>query len=194
MAKINHEFNTSILTLNKRLTDLMKRNAMTITKLSSKAGIAIGTIQKLMTDSNCNPTIGSLEAICKVLNVTISELIAEDQKTSVDFDDSVLLLNWEEISSDAERWLFRLKINDDSMLPVFHKGCILTFDPKKVPYHNSFILVKLHDHDRATFKQMITDKPYQYIKEINPLLKDNLTKLEPQDKVVATLVEAKMHY
>jgi transcriptional regulator with XRE-family HTH domain len=217
MAGTTQLLNKSNTTLNKRLTEVMKKRGITIIQLSKNAKVAVGTIQKIMNDPNCNPTIGSLEAICNVLDITISELIGEEQKLHNLLGKSVYILTWEDISSDFKNLkniiaaksssaefiktftplgedAFVLKMKDDSMLPIFHEGSILIFDPDKRPYSNSFVLVKLNNYDPIVFKQLIIDEPNQYIKSVNPLLTDNLTPLETQDKIIATLVEAKTQY
>lgn len=215
---MNQQLNTTVLTINKRLTELMKRKGMSMTELSQKAKIAIGTVQKLMTDPNCNPTLGSLEAICKVLNVSISELIGDEPNVKNLFGKPVPILEWSEISNNSsfiEKALldknissmefvktltsvseqsFGLKVQDNTFLPIFKQNSILIFDTHKALYHQCYVLVKLHNHDTIVFKQLIIDSPYQYLKSVNPLITDNLIKLEIQDKIIATLIEAKINY
>lgn len=211
------QLNKSIITLNKRLTEIMRKRSITISQLSEKSKVAVGTIQKLMNDPTCNPTIGSLEAISSTLGVTISELIGEDQKLDDLLGKSICILSLDDIpndlnnltasiaeaSSSAEfiktftklsEGAFALRMEDDSMSPIFHKDCVLVFDPAKTVYNNCFVLVKLHNYRNLVFKQLIIDEPNQYIKSVNPLLKDNIIKLEPLDKIFATLVEAKIPY
>lgn len=215
---MSQQLNTTVHTINKRLAELMKRKGMSMTELSSKAKIAIGTVQKLMTDPNCNPTLGSLEAICKVLNVKISELIGEEPNIQNLFGKSVPILEWLDISSSPDfiekallnknissmefvktltsvsEQSFGLKVPDHTFLPIFKQNSILIFDIHKALYHHCYVLAKLHHHDAIVFKQLIIDSPYQYLKSVNPLINDNLIKLKAQDKIIATLIEAKISY
>ena len=83
--------------LNRRLSELMKEKGMTIQALAKKASVAVGTIQKLVSDPLCNPTISSIEAICYALGASISDLIGQEERLNALNGLNVYLLNWEEL-------------------------------------------------------------------------------------------------
>lgn len=217
MTVLDQRLVSPMTTLNKRLTEIMKKRNMSITELSVCAKVAVGTVQKLMTDPNCNPTVNSLESICTVLDVAVSELVGDEQKIYAALGKPVPILEWNQISDSVSQLntiitarknspefisaslslsesAFGLKMKNDSMAPIFPEGCILVFDTEKSAYSNSFVLVKLSNYEGIVFKQLIIDEPHRYIASVNPLLKDNLVKLERQDKIFATLIEAKIQY
>lgn len=59
-------------TINNRLKQLLSELNISMQQLAKLSGVAVGTIQKMVTKPNCNPTIASIGAIAKVLDVPIS--------------------------------------------------------------------------------------------------------------------------
>lgn len=203
--------------LNRRLSELMKSKGINIQNLANKAGVAVGTIQKLLTDPSCNPTIASVEAICEVLGVSISELIGQEERMNTLTGWSVYLLEWDDLpltltnlrklaNSDEKKRdsvkttvpvsknAFALRMRDSSMLPLFPEGVLLIFDPERLPKNNSYVIVQIDKYENVFFKQLLIDEPFKYLTSINPLLKDNVIKLEPNDKIIAVLVQSQMYY
>lgn len=203
--------------INHRLTSLMKAKGITILALSKQANIAIGTIQKLMTDPSCNPTISSLEAICNALGVSIIELIGQDKKMSSSLGNDVVLLAWDELplalsdiqtivindgkkrdfiktSCQVSKNTFALKMQDNSMLPLFPENTILIFDPDKAEKDGNYILAHIHTYPNIMFKQLLIDEPFRYVKSISPQFKDNIIKLEKKDKIIATLIQSQIQH
>lgn len=203
--------------LNNRLSELMRAKGMNMQALANKAEIAVGTIQKLMTDPTCNPTISSLEAICKSLGVSLTELLGQETWMSSLNSASVILLDWDELpitltniqnltengskkreiiktSCSVGKSSFALKMRDNSMLPLFPEDSLLIFDSDKAAKDGSYVLVQIHKYKKIIFKQLLVDDPYKYVKSINPLFKDNAIKLEPADKIIAVLVQSQMQY
>jgi transcriptional regulator with XRE-family HTH domain len=203
--------------LNRQLSHLMKIKGITIQALSKDAGVAVGTIQKLLTDPSCNPTISSIEAICNVLDVSISELIGQEERMNALNGSSVLLLDWDELpitlsnihhlteSKNEEREMiktscpvsknaFALKMRDNSMLPLFPENAVLIFDPDKAEQDNAYVLVQMHNYQNVMFKQLLIDEPFKYVTSINPLFKETVIKLDQQDHVIAVLVQSQMRF
>ena len=200
--------------LNHRLFELMNSKKITMQTLAKEAGVAIGTIQKLMTDPSCNPTIASIEAICNVLDVSISEILGQKEKLNAS---NVFLLEWEELplilsnteylsklannkretiktSCPVSKHSFALKIRDNTMLPLFPEHTTLIFDPDKTPRDNNYVIVKINNHKSILFKQLIIDKPFEYVISINPLFRENTIKLESSDKIIGVLIQSQMQY
>ena len=203
--------------LNTRLSELMRAKGMNMQALANKAEIAVGTIQKLMTDPTCNPTISSLEAICKSLGVSLTELLGQETWMNSLNSSSVILLDWDELpitltniqnltengskkreiiktSCSIGKNAFALKMRDNSMLPLFPEDSLLIFDSDRTAKDGGYVLVQIHKYKKIIFKQLLVDDPYKYVKSINPLFKDNAIKLEPADKIIAVLVQSQMQY
>lgn len=199
--------------LNLRLTKLLKEKGWTINTLAERAGIAAGTVQKLLTDSKCNPTISSLQALAEAFDTTLVHILGWHSAVQT----SVPILNWENIKieknkivifddrSNAEDFItldkkvstdvFALKVKDNAMMPLFPESSVLIFDPYKESYDRAYVLVKLGNYEKIVFKQLFKDEPHTYIKSVSTDLRDaELIKLTSKDLVIATLIECRLEY
>lgn len=208
--------NRELSILNNRLIKLMGEKNLNIHTLAQKAGIAIGTVQKLTSDPTCNPTISSLEAICKILGVPISYLIGQNENISRFSENFIPLLRWDTViddlsnleavkiqktkennfiyaAYDAEK-TFALEMIGNSMFPLFPEGSILIFDKDKLQYDGGYALIYTYSSKKILFKQLLIDDPKLYFKSCNPAFKDSITQLTDQDKILAMLVMSQMQY
>lgn len=199
--------NKELSVLNVRLTNAMQGKGLTLNSLSQQAGIAIGTIQKLMNDPHCNPTINSLEAICKVLNIPISYLVDQGQLAKT----NIPLLDWNTLAEDLpeinsetgkrpsiqayctlSEAAFALKMQGSSMTPAFPIDTILIFDKNKSYYDGCFVLVYEDQSTQFLFRRLLIDGTNFYVKSLNPELKDNQPILIKPEQIIATLAQAQM--
>ncbi len=63
---------------------------------------------------------------------------------------------------------FALRVQGDSMEPVFPNGSIIIVDPNAEPRHGSYVVVRLDEAEQATFKQLVVDGGMRYLKPLNP--------------------------
>lgn len=63
---------------------------------------------------------------------------------------------------------YALRINGDSMEPVFPNGGIIIVDPDVQPNPGNYVVVRLEESQQATFKQLVVDGGEQYLKPLNP--------------------------
>ena len=202
--------------LNSRLTKIMEEKKLNISILAQKAGIAAGTVQKLTSDPTCNPTISSLEAICKVLGVSISYLIGQNENISRFSSNLIPLLNWDTLMGDISNLeatriqkikensfihaayhadkVFALRMIGSPMLPLFPEESILIFDKDKPQYDGGYALIYINSLKKILFRQLIMNEPNLYFKSCNPIFKDSVTLLANQDKIIAMLVMSQMQY
>jgi hypothetical protein len=84
---------------------------------------------------------------------------------------------------------------DSAMEPLFPRNSLLIFDPERIPKDRSYVLAELHDSNLLVFRQLLLDADQKYLKPLNPDL--NIFKmrlLSEEDKIIATLVEARQIY
>ena len=193
-----------------RLQELMKKKDLNITKLAKATGAGVATIQRILSDLNCNPTYLTLKAIADVLEVSIGELLGE-ASTQLKRQHKVKLIEWSDIlehieskyfnpitekceitssSVEVSQKAFALKLPISQMFPIFHEHSTLIFDPLKKAYDRCYVLVKLHSHPTVVLKQLIKDEPFNFIKSVSPLLSDSIVELKETDKILATLVQS----
>lgn len=192
----------------------MESKKWTIKALSEKSGVAIGTIQKLITDPLCNPTISSLKAISEALDSNVSFLLGD-----VSYSESgryeVSLFELDDIKANNDKLIidqskaltviktnirvnqnaFAIEMSDKSMEPMFQEGTILIFDQDITFHDHSFVLINFKGSDKLAFKQVIIDTPNLYATVLNPLTKDVSVKLlDRADKIVATLIQSQYNF
>lgn len=90
---------------------------------------------------------------------------------------------------------FAVRMKGSSMEPVFPEGTLLIIDPNKELINRNYVLVLLRSEKEVIFKQLLLDGDKKFIKSlssdfvgIRPQL------LEPDDKIIGSLVQARMNY
>lgn len=63
---------------------------------------------------------------------------------------------------------FALRVQGDSMEPVFPNGSVIIVDPAAEPRQGSYVVVRLDEAEQATFKQLVIDGGARYLKPLNP--------------------------
>ena len=182
--------------LSERLTKLMEEKNLNLSTLAQKANIAIGTVQKMISDPHCNPTINSIEAVGHALGVPISFLIGQE-KSNCCMDPSIPKLSWETLTTDlstsrSKTTTFALEVTENLKTLIFPIGSLLIFDKQK-PYHDgAYVLVYLNETKQYLFKRLIVDEPNLYISSIHL----ELTRSEPipirKKQIIATLTQIRL--
>lgn len=88
----------------KKLLALMEEKHWTYYRLSKEADISWSTIRNMF-DRGTEPTIPTLEAICKGLNITLEELLLGEDVTELTPEQRDLLANWNKLS-DSDKKLY----------------------------------------------------------------------------------------
>ena len=88
----------------KKLLALMEERHWTYYRLSKEADISWSTIRNMF-DRGTEPTIPTLEAICKGLNITLEELLLGEDVTELTPEQRDLLANWNKLS-DSDKKLY----------------------------------------------------------------------------------------
>lgn len=91
--------------------------------------------------------------------------------------------DWSEVIDNfapgqAETWLpcpsnhgpraYALRVEGVSMEPKFHNGDIIFVDPDKRAEHGSYVVVRLDDEKKATFKQLVIEGDQRFLRPENP--------------------------
>lgn len=187
--------------LSERLTRLMEEKNLNLTTLALKADIAVGTVQKMISDPQCNPTINSVEAISNALDVPISFLIGQE-KSNCCSEISIPKFSWETLSNDLSKskysmqgsktTKFSLEVTENLKTLIFPIGSLLIFDKQK-PYNNgAYVLVYFNETKQYLLKRLIIDEPNLYISSIHL----ELTRSEPipirKKQIIATLTQIRL--
>jgi len=129
-------------------------------------------------------TGGTLEAIL-VQEPTLDYNVAPgpDMRAPLPLISWVQAGDWSEIidnfaPGDAETWLpcpskhgsraYALRVEGVSMEPKFHSGDIIFVDPDLRAEHGSYVVVRLDDEKKATFKQLVIEGDQRFLRPENP--------------------------
>ncbi|WNV05019.1 S24 family peptidase [Candidatus Methylospira mobilis] len=72
------------------------------------------------------------------------------------------------VSCRVSRNAFALRVQGDSMEPVFPNGSYIIVDPALEAHHGSYVVMRMDDAEQATFKQLVIDGSERYLKPLNP--------------------------
>lgn len=81
-----------------------------------------------------------------------------------DLSDRPMIPVTKRVSDDA----YALRIQGDSMEPMFPNRSVIVVDPVIAPQHGSYVVVRLERAEQATFKQLMIDGANAYLKPLNP--------------------------
>lgn len=77
--------------INKRLNDIMKNSGWTKYRLAKVCNLHESTLANIFYRDTV-PTLSTLEAICKAMNISLSDFFAEDDRIEVDKETKELIL------------------------------------------------------------------------------------------------------
>jgi SOS-response transcriptional repressor LexA len=72
------------------------------------------------------------------------------------------------VTCRVSRSAYALKVQGDSMEPVFPNGSIIIVDPAGDARQGAYVVMRLDDAKEATFKQLIEDGGSRLLKPLNP--------------------------
>ncbi len=94
-----------------KIQQLMRERGWTIYELAKRSGLSPTTISN-MYRRNTQPTIPSLEAMCRAFGITMSQFFLEDGETEALPDEQrALLRRWASLSPGQKELIFALMQN-----------------------------------------------------------------------------------
>ena len=88
----------------KKLLELMQERHWSYYKLAKESGISWSTIRNMF-DRGTEPTIPTLEAICKGLNISLEELLLGEDVAELTPEQRELLSSWKKLT-DKDKQLY----------------------------------------------------------------------------------------
>lgn len=209
-------------TIGENLQRLLKLHGdLSLSDLSRETKIPQPTLHHIVDGKTKKPRRQALEALAKFFSITVSQLIGatsfsptipdvikESLKIStVPLIDWCFAKNWDvnkhdlskfdEIILDrqVDRNSFALQLENSSMEPFFQEKSILIFDPSKMAKERDFVLSYFYNSDSLIFNRLFIEGKNFYIKRDKEDGNAELIKLSlPNDRIVATLIEARLHF
>lgn len=190
---------------------------MTCAQLAREVKLPVPTIHRLVTGKTTRPYRTSLKPIADYFSINIDQLLGNEpipniSATELDADSikKIPLIAWNEATTTDSKensnqhilstgiissQCFALLMEDYSMEPLFPKSTILIFDSLKQALDRSYVLVKLIDKEIPTFRQLLIDVDYRYLKPLNPDLNNyKMRVLNDKDTIIACLFESRINH
>lgn len=87
-----------------RLQQLMDERSMSIYTLAKRSGVSWNTIKNFFVRGNANPTLQTLELLCKGLGINLAQFFDEDGESVVlTAEQQRLIDRWNTISDDEKQ-------------------------------------------------------------------------------------------
>lgn len=87
-----------------RLKELMKERGYSVNRLSRESGVAWTTIKNYF-NSDCQPTIGTLDLLCKGLGITLVQFFDVEGNSGLTTEQRDLLNRWSMITAEQREML-----------------------------------------------------------------------------------------
>jgi SOS-response transcriptional repressor LexA len=100
------------------------------------------------------------------------------------------LMKWISTEKEVGDRCFALPIITNSFGLSFRKGSIIMIDPNQVPIDGDIVVLKKSENHSISLKQLIIDSDEQYIKSLNPEIK-NTKLLTPDEEIIGVIFEAR---
>ncbi len=211
------------LTTSQILKRLMFHRGIRTTELARRIGLKQPTVHRIVEGVSPTPHQSSLVPLAEFFGITVEQLRGEEPLPWTLYDTwglhgqdmaPVPVITWE----DAVSWpqnpnqdqarhepilmprpvnenVFALVMEDSSMSPQFPKGTVLVIDPKKSYKDRSYVLIKMKDHTRAVFRQLLLDARQYYLKCLSPDLDGvRAEPLSEETQICGTLIQARLNY
>lgn len=199
--------------LSKVLKKLLFKNDMRPVDLARQLNMPPPTIHRLVTGKSTRPYKSSLEPIAEFFDLSIEELLGEDDKVEAQNKNHEItslkakiipVISWESIdrenkdddklseitAANISSKSFALHMPDYSMEPIIRKDSILIFDPIIPLVDRCYVLVKLDESEKHIVRQLLIDADKMFIKSLNPdISATSIRLLSVEDKIIAKLVE-----
>jgi SOS-response transcriptional repressor LexA len=89
------------------------------------------------------------------------------------------------------RNLFALRVENDSMEPVFHEGDIIIVNPNIKPESGDYVIARLKDKGEVTFKKLVVKEQRVILRPLNTKYDDIMLPEDEEFEIIGKVVERK---
>ena len=95
------------MNLQSKIRALMEERGWTVYRLAKESGVSWSTIRNMF-DRNTEPTVPTVEALCKGLGITLEELLLGEGFTALDDEQKDLLSKWSTLTAENKEIMLTL--------------------------------------------------------------------------------------
>ncbi len=209
-------------TIATNLQKLLKLHGdLSLSDLARETQIPQPTLHHIVEGKTKKPRRHALQSLSEFFSISIPQLtgaapfspaLSESIKTNFKIF-TVPLIEWEQaknwerdknnlskfdeiiLNTQVDKNAFALKLLNSHMEPLFQEQSILILDPSKIAKDRDFVLAYFPKSDTLIFNRLFIDTNKYYIKHDQKDGNANLIKLDLiQDKIIATLIEARLQF
>jgi transcriptional regulator with XRE-family HTH domain len=169
------------------LRELITSHGLNTSELARLTGVGQPVVYRLLSNETDNPKITTLCAIANYFGISVNQLIG-DAPLELDAVQTanhkkITIIPWDKIDSCPKKskssdevvahnitphpGVYGLRMNDDSMEPIFSKGTILIIDRNKELSDGSYAIVKLKNTDEVVLRQVHSDNRNFFLRPLN---------------------------
>jgi SOS-response transcriptional repressor LexA len=192
------------------------KDMRTQSAVAKKAGVSQSTVGRLLRGEVAS-SFETVERIATVLGVPIDKPTEKEPPsgadgialTTIESSHRVPLISWIQAGAfaqsvdlyppgDAERWMecpkkcgsraFALRVEGESMKPLYESGDIIYVDPDVRPANGKDVVVRLDDRDEATFKRLVIEGADTYLKPLNLAWPTQYIELPADARIVGVVI------
>lgn len=207
--------------ISENLKKLIEEHNLNTLELARRTGIGQPVIYRIMTGETDNPKIATVRTLADYFGISVNQLLGENSISSFNKPEDVFtppqipLLSFEQVSFwpyltnnilektekvitdlSSSPHFYALKVNDNSMAPLFNKGTLLIIDGDKKPKDQDYVIILLKKQKKVVFRQLLFSDKHRYLKPLNP---DNtqfkIQLFNPKtDSCKGVLIQAKINF
>ena len=95
------------MNLQSKIRALMEERGWTVYRLAKESGVSWSTIRNMF-DRNTEPTVPTVEALCKGLGITLEELLLGEGFTALNDEQKDLLSKWSTLTAENKKIMLTL--------------------------------------------------------------------------------------
>ena len=95
------------MNLQSKIRALMEERGWTVYRLAKESGVSWSTIRNMF-DRNTEPTVPTVEALCKGLGITLEELLLGEGFTALNDEQKDLLSKWSTLTAENKEIMLTL--------------------------------------------------------------------------------------
>lgn len=192
---LKHSENLDGQIIAKNISNLMKVNKISESKLARELGVSVMTIRRVVSGETEDPRISTISLIADYFKISVDSL-REENTISMTFMKNtktifVPILEWDTLEIMAKNSQIDLStwknwypiINSDSlkltnsafalesklsMQPRFPKGSLLIINPEEPILDNDTVLIKILNTNEFSLRELIIDSPRWILQPIIP--------------------------
>lgn len=192
--------------LAENLNLLMAKHDVSALRLARESGVPISTVKKLRNKTLGNPTLATLLPIVQFFDISIDQLLCDNQKSSKKVIKKQQCYEYPLISMHEATDLFNYRPNGNMLLalnqysesafaikvdcydwPPFSPNTTLIIDPIEPLSHNDYVLVHFNGQNQVNFKKFRIEESNSFLQSLS--VSTNIVPFSSEYRLLGVVME-----